>query len=74
MTMTEELARRILERSKYSRRVLPPAQQTELLMDWLEGQSYPKLAVKYGINLYQVGRIIKQARADAAKRLKAKGE
>ena len=75
MVMTEELARRILERPLRQQNVLTPTKQTELLMDWLEGQDHTEyLGVKYHISKSQVGTIIKRARVDAAKRLKVKGE
>ena len=74
MVMTEELARRILERANQRGQKLAPAKQTELLMDWLEGRSYKELGLKYGISISQARKIVLQARADATKRLKAKGE
>ena len=73
MTMTEELARRILGRPR-RKNLLTPTKQTELLMDWLEGKTYKVLGLKYHIGVSQVGTIIKRARSDAAKRLKGKGE
>ena len=72
MRMTEELAQRVMGRAKQARNLLSEAQQTELLMDWLEGQTYKQLTAKYHICKSQVSKILKQARADAAKVLEAK--
>ena len=67
MKMTEELARRIMGRSRRTPNLLSGAQQTELLMDWLEGQTYKELMSKYSIGRSQVTKIINKARTDAAK-------
>ena len=72
MEMTEELAQRVQSRARKSAYILTDDQKTELLMDWLEGQTYRKLVAKYRIGKSQVSGIIKQARAEAAKVLEAK--
>ena len=72
MKMTEELASRIVDRARTLPFKLPDAQKTELLMDWLEGQTGKELQAKFNISRSQVRNIINQARADAAKVLEAK--
>ena len=71
MRMTPELAKRIVERTR-RRSILTEAQQTELLMDWLEGQTYKELMAKYVVSKSSLATLIGKARADAAKLLEGK--
>ena len=72
MRMTEELARRVLGRTRNTASQLSELQQTELLMDWLEGRNHKELAAKYKVSNITVGKIIKQARAEAARVMEQK--
>ena len=64
MIMTEELARRYLGTpyGKKNNVSSHRGKQTELLMDWLEGQTHRELQLRYRISRSQVSSIIKQAR------------
>ena len=72
MRMTEELARRVLGRTRNTAPKLSESRQTELLMDWLEGRNHKELATKYKVSNITVGKIIKQARADASRVMESK--
>ena len=72
MKMTEELAHRIMNRYQNRRESLSNAQQDELLMCWIEGKSHKAICAQFNVSLRYVGRIINQARADAAEVLEAR--
>ena len=72
MKMTEEMARRIMDRARTLPSKLPDEHLNALLIDWLEGITHKELQAKYNIGRSQVGHIIKQFRADARVTLKVK--
>ena len=63
--MTPELAERVLSRRPKDKPGLSDAQTLEVLMDWLEGMTWPEIMAKHKAAKSSVARVIHQAKKQA---------